>query len=81
MSNTITVVVAGCEHSVGLSKKDDTPYNFAQLNILTPNQGWKSAKGQCKAYGLAQRQMPMSANPLCLLSSTKFKISSLLSVF
>ncbi len=73
MSNTITVVVAGCEHSVGLSKKDDTPYNFAQLNILTPNQGWKSAKGQCKAYGLAQRQMPMSANPALLAEFDKIQ--------
>lgn len=73
MSNTLTVIVAGCEHSQGLSKKDDTPYNFAQLNYLVPNQGWKSAKGVCKAYGLTQKQMPMAASPALLIEFDKIQ--------
>jgi hypothetical protein len=73
MANTLIVVVAGCEHSVGLSKKDDTPYNFAQLNYLVPNTGWKSAKGHCKAYGLTQKQMSMSANPTLLAEFDKIQ--------
>ncbi|WP_159656613.1 hypothetical protein [Vibrio atypicus] len=59
----LTVIVIGCEHSQGLSKKDDTPYNFAQVNYLASNEGWKSAKGQCKASGLTQKQIAMSPNP------------------
>ncbi|CAK4075883.1 hypothetical protein [Vibrio sp. 16] len=59
----LTVIVIGCEHSQGLSKKDDTPYNFAQVNYLAVNEGWKSAKGQCEAKGLTQKQIAMSPNP------------------
>ncbi|NOI60645.1 hypothetical protein [Vibrio coralliilyticus] len=59
----LTVVVIGCEHSQGLSKKDDRPYNFAQVNYLASNEGWKSEKGECKPVGLVQKQIAMNPNP------------------
>jgi hypothetical protein len=59
----LTVVVIGCEHSQGLSKKDDKPYNFAQVNYLAPNRGWSSDKGACQAVGLDKKQIAMSPNP------------------
>ncbi len=59
----LTVVVIGCEHAQGLSKKDDKPYNFAQVNYLAPNEGWKSEKGSCKAVGLVGRQIQMNPDP------------------
>ncbi|MDA0148339.1 hypothetical protein [Vibrio sp. LaRot3] len=59
----LTVIVIGCEHSQGLSKKDDRPYNFAQVNYLAPNEGWKSEKGACNAVGLVQKQIQMNPSP------------------
>ncbi|KJY82420.1 hypothetical protein TW81_13485 [Vibrio galatheae] len=59
----LTVIVIGCEHSQGLSKKDDRPYNFAQVNYLGANDGWKSDKGACEAVGLKLKQIAMSPNP------------------
>lgn len=59
----LTVTVIGCEHSQGLSKKDDRPYNFAVVNYLAPNDGWTSEKGACEAVGLTQKQIAMSPNP------------------
>lgn len=55
----LKVVVIGCEHSSGLSKRDDKPYNFAQVNYLAKNEGWKSEKGSCSAYGLTVKQIAM----------------------
>lgn len=59
----LKVIVTGCEHSQGLSKKDDTPYNFAVVNYLAPNKGWKNDKGACTAVGLSQKQISMNPNP------------------
>ncbi len=59
----LKVVVIGCEHSQGLSKKDDRPYNFAQVNYLGKNDGWTSQKGQCEAVGLTLKQIAMAPNP------------------
>lgn len=59
----LTVIVIGCEHSQGLSKKDDRPYNFAMVNYLADNKGWNSEKGQCQAVGLDKKQIAMSPNP------------------
>ncbi len=62
----LTVTVIGCEHSSGLSKRDDKPYNFAQVNYLAKNEGWKSEKGSCTAYGLAVKQIAMIPEPALL---------------
>lgn len=69
----LTVIVIGCEHSKGMSKKDDTPYNFAQVNYLATNEGWNSAKGQCKAYGMTQKQIAMNPMPELLAEFDKLK--------
>ncbi|MBF4410612.1 hypothetical protein EA831_22570, partial [Vibrio anguillarum] len=47
----LTVVVIGCEHSKGLAKVTNKPYDFAQVNYLKPNEGWNSEKGSCLAFG------------------------------
>ncbi len=59
----LTVVVIGCEHAQGLSKKDDSPYNFAQVNFLAKNEGWSSTKGSCKGVGMTQKQIQMNPSP------------------
>ncbi|RJX72803.1 hypothetical protein DZ860_06500 [Vibrio sinensis] len=59
----LTVVVTGCEHSQGLSKKDDKPYNFAVVNYLATNEGWTSQKGSCTAVGMTQKQISMNPSP------------------
>lgn len=69
----LTVIVIGCEHSQGLSKKDDKPYNFAQVNYLAPNEGWTSEKGACKAVGLDKKQIAMSPNPSLVAEFEKLK--------
>ncbi|MCZ4294502.1 hypothetical protein [Vibrio sinaloensis] len=69
----LSVIVIGCEHSQGLSKKDDTPYNFAQVNYLAHNEGWKSAKGQCNAIGMTQKQIAMNPNPALIAEFDKLK--------
>lgn len=56
----LTVLVIGCEHSQGLSKSNDKPYNFAMVNYLKPNEGWNSQKGSCNAYGLMQEKIAMT---------------------
>ena len=66
----LTVTVIGCEHSQGLSKKDDRPYNFALVNYLAPNEGWKSEKGACEAVGLDKKQIAMNP-PHCQVKGTK----------
>nr|MBF4337474.1 hypothetical protein [Vibrio anguillarum] len=48
----LTVVVIGCEHSKGLAKATNKPYDFALVNYLKPNEGWSSDKGSCLAFGL-----------------------------
>ena len=69
----LKVIVIGCEHSQGLSKKDDTPYNFAQVNYLASNEGWKSAKGQCNAVGQTQKQIAMNPDTLLIAEFSKLK--------
>jgi len=64
----LTVTVIGCEHSQGLSKKDDRPYNFALVNYLAPNEGWKSEKGACEAVGLDKKQIAMNPNPSLVMA-------------
>ncbi|MGO2498415.1 MAG: hypothetical protein ACTH6I_10370 [Vibrio litoralis] len=59
----LKVVVIGCEHSQGLSKNGDKPYNFAQVSYLAPNEGWTSQKGSCSAVGLTQKQIAMNPKP------------------
>ncbi len=70
---SLKVVVIGCEHSQGLSKKNDTPYNFAQVNYLAQNQGWNSEKGQCKAIGLTVQQIAMNPTPALLAEFNKLE--------
>ncbi|NVJ57999.1 MAG: hypothetical protein HWE19_16715 [Vibrionaceae bacterium] len=67
----LKVTVIGCEHSQGLSKKDDRPYNFAVVNYLAPNEGWKSEKGQCTPVGLVQKQIAMNPNPALVAEFAK----------
>ncbi|WP_158147699.1 hypothetical protein [Vibrio cincinnatiensis] len=62
----LTVTVIGCEHSQGLSKSNDKPYNFALVNYLKPNQGWNSQKGSCTAYGLKSDHIAMLTTPSLL---------------
>ncbi len=69
----LKVTVIGCEHSSGLSKRDDKPYNFAQVNYLAKNEGWKSDKGSCTAYGLGVKQIAMSTNPALLAQFAKLE--------
>ncbi|GAL13886.1 hypothetical protein JCM19233_4893 [Vibrio astriarenae] len=59
----LKVMVIGVEHSKGLSKANDKPYDFAQVNYLAPNEGWQSTKGSCKAVGLDKKTIAMSTQP------------------
>ncbi|MCY9803350.1 hypothetical protein OTK51_07875 [Vibrio scophthalmi] len=69
----LQVIVIGCEHSQGLSKKDDTPYNFALVNYLAPNKGWKSAKGACNAVGFDRQQIQMNPSPALVAEFKKLE--------
>ncbi|EGU47026.1 hypothetical protein ACRZ5S_18775 [Vibrio scophthalmi] len=59
----LVVIVIGCEHSQGLSKKDNKPYNFATVNYLGANDGWTSEKGSCTAVGFDKKQISMNPSP------------------
>ena len=62
----LTVTVIGCEHSQGLAKANDKPYNFAQVTYLKQNQGWNSSKGSCNAFGLKVEKIAMLTSPALL---------------
>ncbi|MGR5413055.1 hypothetical protein ACPV52_09905 [Vibrio astriarenae] len=59
----LKVMVIGVEHAQGLSKANDKPYNFAQVNYLATNEGWESQKGSCKALGFEVKNISMSTQP------------------
>lgn len=69
----ITVIVIGCEHSKGLAKVTNKPYDFAMANYLKPNEGWNSEKGRCTPYGFIQEQISMSTNPSLLVEFQKLQ--------
>nr|WP_194589607.1 hypothetical protein [Vibrio anguillarum]MBF4449033.1 hypothetical protein [Vibrio anguillarum] len=69
----LTVVVIGCEHSKGLAKATNKPYDFAQVNYLKPNEGWNSEKGSCLAFGLTQQQIAMNPHPSLLAEFQKLQ--------
>ncbi|CAH8190953.1 RstB phage-related integrase [Vibrio aestuarianus] len=69
----LTVLVIGCEHSQGLSKANDKPYDFAMVNYLKPNDGWTSQKGSCNAYGLMQEKISMTPSVALLTEFDKLQ--------
>ncbi len=63
MSQPITVFVIGVEHSQGLSKKDNKPYNFANVHYLIPRRGWANEKGASQVLGKQSEAISMNPMP------------------
>lgn len=60
----LTVMVVGAEHTKGLAKKDDRPYDFASVSYLKQAQGWSNDKGASTVVGLEVAKIDMdNTNP------------------
>lgn len=72
----ISAFVIGCEHSKGLSKGSNRPYDYAVVNYLGKNDGWtQSAQGQCTRVGLEQKKITMcNTNPSLLAEFQKLEV-------
>lgn len=75
MANTISAIVLGYEHSKGISKSSDKPYDYAVLNYLGKNDGWtKSEKGSCSRLGLEQKKIALcNTNPTLFAELAKLE--------
>lgn len=75
MANTIRAIVLGFEHSKGLSKANDRPYDYAVVNYLGQNDGWtQSQKGTCTRVGLMQKTIAMrNDNPSLFAEFSKLE--------
>lgn len=62
----LTAVIIGAEHAQGLSKKDNKPYNFANVYYLKQRKAWSNDKGASQVVGAEQASIEMNPSPALL---------------